>query len=83
MSYFSKTNIGFKQYYLQNNELKNEYKILELKIKCMRFENIYSCSTYSHNNDQLKAMREKKDKMKLKFGVNMKIPRNSKKCDPC
>jgi hypothetical protein len=26
-------------------------------------------------------MREKKEKVKLKFGVNMKIPRNSKKCD--
>jgi hypothetical protein len=47
----------------------------------MRFENIYSCSTYSHNNDLLKAMKEKKGKVKLRFGVNMKVPRSSKKCD--
>jgi hypothetical protein len=26
-------------------------------------------------------MREKKGKVKLKFGGNMKVPRSSKKCD--
>jgi hypothetical protein len=26
-------------------------------------------------------MKEKKGKVKLKFGVNMKVPRSSKKCD--
>jgi hypothetical protein len=26
-------------------------------------------------------MKEKKGKVKLRFGVNMKVPKNSKKCD--
>jgi hypothetical protein len=39
--------------------------MLKLKIKCTRFENIYSYNTHN-NNDWLKAIM-KKNKMKLKF----------------
>ncbi len=41
--------------------------MLKLRIKCTRFKNTYSYRTNNNNSDWLKAMRKKKDKMKLRF----------------
>ncbi len=37
-------------------------KYLRFRIKCTKFENIYSYSTHNNNNDWLKTFKKKKDK---------------------
>jgi hypothetical protein len=37
--------------------IKYKYKMLELRIKCKRFENIYNCSAHTNISDWLKAIR--------------------------
>jgi hypothetical protein len=51
----------FKHCYPQSNEiLLNLGTMLELKIKCTSFENIYNCNTYNNNNDYFKAIKKEK-----------------------
>ncbi len=51
-------------------------KMLELRIRCMRFENVCSCNTHSTKQRLVEGSQEKKDKVKLKFnqiGANMSL----------
>ncbi len=48
--------------------------MLELKIKCTRFESIYNCSTHSNNNNWIKAITTRKTRRNtdlIKFGANL------------